>query len=260
MNHRSCSISVFFPAYNDEATIGTLVTDAFAVAGSVTEDYEVIVVNDGSSDRTAEVLDELKEKFTRLKVIEHEQNQGYGMALRSGIRNSEKELIFYTDGDGQYDVREFEALLPLLTADIDVVNGYKRERHDDRVRRLAGAIYNGLARFLFTVPIRDVDCDFRLIRRSALEGISLGTSSGAICVELIHKLAMAGCRFKDVPVNHFPRIHGASQFFTPRSVARTLFDFFRLWWKLVILSKLKSPRYMPTDSKNDSWPDGDTTV
>jgi hypothetical protein len=115
---------------------------------------------------------------------------------------------------------------------VDVVNGYKISREDNRGRKAVGAMYNRVARFIFRLPIRDVDCDFRLVRRSAIDRISLGLSSGAICVELVRKLKSAGCTFREVPVHHYPRIHGKSQFFTPRRVARTLFDFCALWLSL----------------------------
>ncbi|HLL77726.1 MAG TPA: glycosyltransferase family 2 protein [Pyrinomonadaceae bacterium] len=218
------SISVFFPAYNDEATIGSLVGDALAVLPSLAEDFEVIVVNDGSTDRTGAVLDALARADPRVRVVHHESNRGYGGALRTGFASAAKELVFYTDGDGQYDVREIALLRPLLTEGVDVVNGYKIKRADDWRRKAIGATYNRLVRLLFSIPIRDVDCDFRLIRRRAVERIELVSSSGSICVELVHKLHRAGCVFAEVPVHHYPRAHGRSQFFTLRRVGRTALD------------------------------------
>src|SRR5947209_16518699 len=176
------SISVFLPAFNDEATIGKLVSEALVLLKSLTGDYEVIVINNGSSDATASVLDELADASAHIRIIHHPRNLGYGAALRTGFSNAGKDLIFYTDGDGQYDVKELALLLPLLTDEVDVVNGYKIKRHDDRYRAVSGAIYNTLARWFFRLPVRDVDCDFRLVRRRALQRISLSASSGAICV------------------------------------------------------------------------------
>jgi len=228
------SISVFLPAFNDEATIGELVSEALVLLKSLTKDYEVIVINDGSTDSTASVLDELAIGSEHIRIIHHRSNLGYGAALRTGFSNARKDLIFYTDGDGQYDVRELVLLLPLMTDNVDVVNGYKIKRQDDRYRAVSGAIYNALARWFFRLPVRDVDCDFRLVRRRALQRISLGASSGAICVELVHKLASAGCVFREVPVHHYERPHGRSQFFTPRRIAHTVFEFFALWWNVVV--------------------------
>jgi glycosyltransferase involved in cell wall biosynthesis len=226
-------ISVFFPAYNDEASIGGLVNDALALLPSLTGDFEVIVVNDGSTDGTASVLDGLAARAgSRVRVVHHEVNRGYGAALRTGFASATKELVFYTDGDGQYDVRELARLRPLLGEGVDIVNGYKVQRADGWQRKVIGAAYNGLAHLLFSIPIRDVDCDFRLLRRRAVEGVELVSSSGSICVELVHKLHRSGCVFAEVPVQHRPRRHGRSQFFTPRRVARTALDLLSLWLRV----------------------------
>ncbi|MFN8002439.1 MAG: glycosyltransferase family 2 protein [Acidobacteriota bacterium] len=226
------SISVFFPAYNDEGSIANLVRKTFAILPQLTNDYEIIVVNDGSSDGTAAVLDEMAKTQPRLRVVHHPRNRGYGGALRSGFEHATKDLVFYTDGDGQYDVSEISKLLPLLTPEIDIVNGYKIKRSDARRRVVLGGIYKFLARLLFNLPIRDVDCDFRLLRRTAVQSISLSSTSGVVCTELVYKLHAAGYRFAETPVHHYPRLHGQSQFFTLRRVARTAYDFFDLWLKL----------------------------
>ena len=139
---KSESISVFFPAFNDEATIAELVRNALAVLPQLTDDYEVIVVNDGSTDSTGVILDELAGTLSKFKVIHHLKNQGYGAALRTGFDTATKNLVFYTDGDGQYDVREILSLHPLLTAEIDVVNGYKKKRADKFHRVVIGKLYS----------------------------------------------------------------------------------------------------------------------
>ena len=225
-------ISVFFPAYNDEGSIGSLVADALAVLPKLSDDYEVIVVNDGSTDGTAEVLEELARREPRLRVVHHGVNRGYGAALRTGFASATTELVFYTDGDGQYDVRELADLRPLLVPGVDIVNGYKIQRADRWRRKAIGAAYNRLTRLLFSIPIRDVDCDFRLVRRRVVEQVELASSSGSICVELVHKLHLRGCVFAEAPVRHLPRAHGRSQFFTPRRLARTALDLLSLWLKV----------------------------
>lgn len=242
MRQHASGISVFFPALNDEKTIGAMVMEALKVLPTLTDNYEVIVVNDGSTDTTGEVMEQVARASSRVQVISHPGNQGYGAALRSGFSQASKDLIFYTDGDGQYDVRELEVLFSQLTASCDVVNGYKLRRADSRRRRFLGAMYNRMARLLFRLPIRDVDCDFRLIRRSALEGIELVSSSGVICVEMIYKLHASGCCFAESPVHHYPRAHGESQFFTLRRVAQTGYDFLALWLKLVVFGINARPR------------------
>jgi glycosyltransferase involved in cell wall biosynthesis len=219
------SISVFFPAYNDDPSIGLLVRHALEVLPEFTDDYEVLVINDGSSDGTAAVLDELSRSDSHVRPIHHEVNRGYGGALQSGFANATKEFVFYTDGDGQYDVREIARLLPLMTPGVDVVNGYKGKRADSLYRVIIGKIYNRTARLLFGLPIRDVDCDFRLIRREALQQIGPISSSGAACLEMVRKLKSNGAVFAEIEVSHYPRIHGHSQFFTFSSLARTFYDF-----------------------------------
>ena len=234
------SISAFFPAFNDAEAISVVLQSALEVLPRLTDDYEVLVIDDGSTDATAQVLAQFALTCPELKIVHHARNMGYGAALRSGFAHSTKDLIFYTDGDGQYDARELSTLHECLTGGVDVVNGFKVKRADQRHREVLGGIYNRLARRLFRLPIRDVDCDFRLLRRSALERISLGASSGAICVELVHKLHTAGCVFAEAPVTHSPRLHGKSQFFRPRSVAKTMFDFFVLWSKLMLFRRFAS--------------------
>lgn len=239
INSSRPGISVFFPAYNDAHSIGKLVEDALEILPDLTDDYEVIVVNDGSQDETANVLSALRAKHKNLRVVEHETNKGYGAALQSGFGAAGKDLVFYTDGDGQYDVRELPKLFALLDEQIGVVNGYKMERADKINRKIVGGFYSRLAYFLFSLPIRDVDCDFRLIRREFLCKITLSTTSGGICVELVYKLKKAGARFEEVGVNHYERAFGKSQFFTVRRVAKTLLDFFSLWFKFIVLRKTR---------------------
>jgi len=242
---KCASLSVFFPAYNDAPSLPGLVEKTFAVLWEQVDDFEVIVVNDGSRDNTAEVLAVLAGKYwPRLRVITHAKNLGYGAALRSGFAAASKELVFYTDGDGQYDVGELPALLEEMTPEVGLVNGYKLERHDPWHRIFIGNVYNRLARLLFRIRIRDIDCDFRLIRRGLLEEIRLNSTSGTICVELVRKLELSPCGVVEVGVHHYPRLHGRSQFFRVRALAKTLYQIVRLYIRLVLLPPIngKNPR------------------
>lgn len=242
------SISVFFPAYNDEASIAGMVTLALALLPQLTADYEVIVVNDGSRDGTAAVLAELARQHTHVRVVHHPVNRGYGGALRTGFINATKDWVFYTDGDGQYDVRELGRLVALVRDGVDVVNGHKRKRSDSKRRIVLGAAYKFLARLLFNLPIRDVDCDFRLVRREVMQTIELVSTSGVVCTELVYKLQQAGARFVETPVQHYPRLHGQSQFFTWRRVAQTAVDFFALWLRLVVWQRLAGKALRPAET------------
>ena len=230
------SLSVFFPAYNDAPSLPALLRKTFEVLERHVDDYEVIVVNDGSYDNTGEVLDELRITYMpRLRVITHPENRGYGGALRTGLGAAKKEFVFYTDGDGQYDVGELPGLLALVRPDTGLVNGYKTERQDPPHRIWIGRLYNFCARLLFRIRIRDIDCDYRLIRRALLHRIHLTSTSGTICVELVRKLELSGCEVKEIGVHHYPRLHGRSQFFRVRSLAKTFFQLGRLWVRLVLL-------------------------
>jgi glycosyltransferase involved in cell wall biosynthesis len=230
------SLSVFFPAYNDAPSLPGLLRKTFDTLERHVEDYEVIVVNDGSRDNTAEVLDELRRAYApRMRVITHPENRGYGGALRSGLGAATKEYVFYTDGDGQYDPGELPLLLELCGPRTGLVNGFKLSRQDPVHRIWIGSTYNFFARLLFRIRIRDIDCDYRLIRRELLDKIRLTSTSGTICVELVRKLELSGCEVKEVGVHHYPRLHGRSQFFRVRSLAITFGQLLRLWFRLVVL-------------------------
>lgn len=236
MEQRFPSLSVFFPAYNDAPSLPELLAKTFAVLERHVADYEAIVVNDGSRDNTAEVLERLARQYhPRLRVVTHARNRGYGSALRSGFAAASKDFVFYTDGDGQYDVGELPHLLALVTPSTGLVNGYKLERRDPAHRVWIGNLYNFCARLLFRIRIRDIDCDYRLIRRALLEKIHLTSTSGTICVELVRKLELSGAEVAEAGVHHYPRLHGRSQFFRVKSLAVTFCQLLRLWVKLVVL-------------------------
>ena len=234
MSRATPGLSIFFPAYNDAGTIASLAIVAHMSARELTDDYEVIVVEDGSPDHTGALLDEMAKSFPWLKVVHHEQNRGYGGALRTGFATASKELVFYTDGDAQYDPRELRALWDALTPEVDFVNGFKLGRSDPFHRIVIGRVYHWFVKLAFGLKIRDVDCDFRLMRRSVFERVVLTRSSGVICVELMKKVQDHGFRIGQVGVHHFHRSYGQSQFFNFPRVARTLLDLMRLWVDLVV--------------------------
>ena len=217
------SVSALFPAYNDASTIGTLVEKTRDVLSAAGRDFEILVVDDGSKDSTPQVLEQLQARYGSVfRGIRHPENRGYGAALRSGFAAARKELVFYTDGDSQYDPGELRLLLDRMEPSLGLVNGFKIKRHDPLYRIVIGKIYNAVVRRMFQIAIRDVDCDFRLIRRSLLARARLETTSGVICPELLLELQRLGCRMAEVPVHHYPRLAGRSQFFRWRSLLYTL--------------------------------------
>lgn len=234
------SISAFFPCYGDVGTIASMVIVADRTLRTLTDDYEIIVVNDASPDNAGEVLADLQESYPSLKVVTHEKNRGYGGALRSGFAAATKDLIFYTDGDGQYDPAELAALHQALTPEVDVVQGYKISRSDPMHRIVIGRLYHHFVRRWFDLHLRDVDCDFRLFRRHVLESFPLESSTGCITVEMMTRIEMAGFRVREVPVHHYHRAHGQSQFFNFRRVASTLLQLAELWVHLKLRVRVRS--------------------
>ncbi len=227
-------LSVFFPAYNDSGTIASMVVSALLAARTLTPDHEVIVVNDGSRDGTRQVLDELARLYPEVRIVHHQVNRGYGGALRSGFTAATKELVFYTDGDAQYDPREMALLWQRMTPDVDLVNGYKISRSDPLHRIVIGRVYHHTVKALFGLKVRDVDCDFRMMRRSIFEQVELTKNSGVICLELMKKVQDAGFRIAEVPVHHYHRAYGRSQFFNFPRIVRTGVDVLKLWHTLVV--------------------------
>jgi glycosyltransferase involved in cell wall biosynthesis len=241
-------LSVFFPAYNDSGTIASLVIRAVQVAGTLTPDFEVIVINDGSQDDTPRILDELARVYPQhVRIVHHETNRGYGGALRSGFETATKEYVFYTDGDAQYDPAEMKVLWETMTDSVDWVNGWKISRADPLHRIIIGRIYHHTVKLLFGLRVRDVDCDFRLMRRRIFEVVHLEKSSGVICLEMMKKFQDAGFRVAETPVHHYHRAYGKSQFFNFPRILRTAIDVMKLWWALVIRREhLKGGAPVPT--------------
>jgi glycosyltransferase involved in cell wall biosynthesis len=228
-------LSVFFPAYNDAGTIASLVITAVRVAATLTPDFEVIVIDDGSTDDTARILDELARVYpAHVRIVHHPTNRGYGGALRSGFSAASKDFVFYTDGDGQYDPAEMTVLWDQMSDDVDWVNGWKISRSDPLHRIMIGKIYHHTVKLMFGLKVRDVDCDFRLMRRSIFEIVHLEKDSGVICLEMMKKFQDAGFRAAETPVHHYHRAHGKSQFFNVPRIWRTAIDVMKLWWLLVV--------------------------
>jgi len=234
---RPIGLSVFFPAYNDSGTIASLVIAARQTAQKLTSDFEIIVVNDGSVDATPRIADELARTYPDVRVIHHPKNRGYGGALISGFTGATKDLVFYTDGDAQYDPTELEMLWPRMTEGVDLVNGYKIARSDPWHRIVIGRIYHHTVKTMFGLTVRDVDCDFRLMRRHIFDKVTLEKTSGVICLEMMKKITDAGFRIAEVPVHHYHRAYGRSQFFNFRRLFRTAIDVGRLWVDLVVLKR-----------------------
>ena len=228
------SVSAFFPCYNDALSIGKLVRDVRESLVESVDDFEIIVVNDGSSDNSLKVLQELQKEIGELRIVNHEVNRGYGGALLSGFAASNKQWVFYTDGDAQYDAREIVRCIAAVTESSDVIQGFKIGRGDPIHRRVIGRVYHQGVRFLFRLPVRDTDCDFRLIRNAILEKVRLRSTTGVICVEMMHALNRVNANFVEVGVSHYHRPHGKSQFFRIPAISRSALQLLQLWTRLML--------------------------
>ena len=234
------SVSIFYPCYNDWGTMGSMVLFTLQTVEKLGVDYDFTIIDDGSGQQTLDLLDRIEHEYPgAVTILRHEKNRGYGGALRSGFASGTKEWIFYTDGDAQYDVRELALLLEKAGPDVDIVQGYKIERHDPLHRIIIGRIYHWVVRISFGLPIRDTDCDFRLIRRTVFDTIKLKHDSGVICAEMMMRMTRAGFRFVEVPVNHYQRAHGKSQFFNFPRLFRVAVNLSSLWLDEVVLYHLR---------------------
>lgn len=232
-NPNVTSVSAFFPCYNDALSIGKMVRDVQGALKTRVDDFEVIVVNDGSADDSLEVLKRLATEIPELRIVHHETNKGYGGALQSGFAASTKQWVFYTDGDAQYDASEVTVCIDAVTPTTDVVQGWKIGRGDSWYRKVIGRTYHHTVKRLFSLQVRDTDCDFRLINRTILDKVQLTATSGVICVEMMHSFEKVGARFVEVPVHHYFRPHGKSQFFRLPAIARSARQLGQLWVRLV---------------------------
>jgi glycosyltransferase involved in cell wall biosynthesis len=205
------SLSVFFPAYNDEGNIGKVAGAAVEVLEELGCDYEVIIVHDGSPDRTGEVADGLARRHSKVRVIHHEKNLGYGAALKTGFTNARHEYVFYTDGDNQFDVGEMRKFVALTRADLsDLVIGFRNRKQYTLYRKVVSFTYNLVLQVLFDLPYRDVDCAFKLVPRSLIDQIDISSVDAFIDAELLIKAQQLGYSITEIGVIHRPREAGVS--------------------------------------------------
>jgi glycosyltransferase involved in cell wall biosynthesis len=228
---RKPDISAFFPAYNEEANVGALAQKTASVLKKLARRWEVIAVNDGSRDRTAQVVRALHQKNRNIRLVNHVINQGYGAAVKSGFAASKYEWIFFTDGDGQFDVEEMEGFLPLLK-DHDLVVGYRIKRADPMQRKLNAWAWGTLVRTLFGLRgVRDIDCAFKFVRKSVFKTFKLETTGAMISTELLVKSRKNGFRILEKGVNHYPRRAGQQTGARLSVIARAFKELFFYAWK-----------------------------
>ncbi|MHC4115054.1 MAG: glycosyltransferase family 2 protein [Planctomycetota bacterium] len=221
------SISIFFPCYNEKDNVSSVVKKALAVGEKLKADFEVIIVNDGSSDATGQIADELAGENSRVKVVHHPRNLGYGAALQSGFKAAQKEFVFYTDGDGQFDINEMPPLLPLLK-EYDIVSCYRLNRQDSFMRKINGWAWTKLVCLLFGMRVDDVDCAFKLYKREIFDNIELASSGALIDTEILARATNKGYTIVQRGVHHYPRLAGRQTGANLRVILRAFKELFRL--------------------------------
>lgn len=221
------SISVFFPCYNEQENVGRTVEKALDVLEKLNADFEVIIVDDGSSDDTGRIADEIVRGHDKVKVVHHECNLGYGAALQSGFEAATKELVFYTDGDGQFDINEMPPLLEMMQQ-YDIVSCYRLNRRDSMIRKINGWCWTRLVCLLFGMKIRDIDCAFKLYKREIFDRIKLSSSGALIDAEILARAARKGYRITQKGVHHYPRTAGVQSGANIRVILRAFKELFKL--------------------------------
>ncbi len=227
--HAGVSISLFFPCHNEAANVDAVVRGAVTHLTSMAADFEIIVVDDGSTDGTAERAEAIAKTDSRVRVVSHAGNRGYGHALRTGFASASKDLVCYTDGDGQFTLEDLPAVLAAL-GDHGFVLGYRLRRADPLYRRINARLWETFVRLALNLRVRDLDCGFKLFRRSAVSAAALEAGRGAaISAELIARAVRAGHTFSQVGVRHFARRAGKQSGNSPAVVAHSFVDIARLW-------------------------------
>lgn len=226
MNNSDIRLSVFFPAYYDEGNIGKVVESAVKVLEELKlKDYEVVVIEDGSPDKTGEVADAMAAKYEKVRVIHHEKNMGYGATLKDGFTSAKLDYVFYTDGDNQFDLNElkrFVALVPFA----DMIVGYRKKKQYSLYRKFTSLSYNYLLKLIFGLDYWDIDCAFKLFRRDLFDKITINSVDAFIDAEIMLKAKLLGYTSIEMGVTHLPRVDGVSTGARPSVILRTIKEVF----------------------------------
>ena len=228
VSDRRYSISVFFPCYNEQDNVARTASEALSVLQELNADFEIIIVNDGSTDATGKIADEIASRDSRVKVVHHRTNLGYGAALQSGFKAATKELIFYTDGDGQFDINELPPLLPLMQR-CDIVSCYRLNRQDPFMRKINAWCWTKLVCWLFGMKIRDINCAFKLYKREIFDNIKLSSCGSLIDAEILAKATAKGYSIIQKGVHHYPRVAGSQTGANWRVILRAFKELIRLY-------------------------------
>jgi len=224
-------ISIILPAYNEEKNIARAVQASEKVAAGITDDYEIIVVNDGSRDSTEAIVEELSARRKTIRYLSHTVNLGYGAALKTGLKSATKNLLFFTDSDLQFDIAELANLIKWIDTH-DIVIGYREKRRDHPGRRILGWGWTTLVRVIFGLRVRDIDCAFKLFRKEVIDSISIDSIGAFVNSEILLRAKSQGYTIKEVPVTHFPRLNGKAMGAHPRIIVKALHELSKMYREL----------------------------
>lgn len=225
------SLSVFFPCFNEIENIERVTKQAITVLKDVGTEYELIIVDDGSKDGTGETADKIAARNDCVKVIHHPTNLGYGAALQSGFHAATKDIVFYTDGDGQFDINEMPELLPLMN-EYDIVSCFRINRQDNTIRKLNAWCWTRLVNLLFGMRIRDIDCAFKLYKREIFDNIEMSSTGALIDTEILARAVRRGYRITQRGVHHYPRKAGVQTGANIKVILRAFKELFALYRKI----------------------------
>ncbi len=222
------SLTIFFPCYNEEANVERVTRAAVEVAQRLADDYEVLIVDDGSQDRTGEIADRLAAEIPNVRAVHNRPNLGYGGALTRGFREARKNWIFYTDGDGQFDFNELSKVLPLLETH-DIVSCYRLDRKDPLLRKINAWAWSTLVNLLFGIGLKDIDCAFKIYPRTFIERITLRSKGALIDTEMLAKARNLGYSIAQIGVHHYPRTAGSQTGANLKVILRAFKELFKLY-------------------------------
>lgn len=225
---RKWSISIFMPFYNEVDNLPTVTQEALEVLERISDDYELIIVDDGSSDGTYELADKIASDNQNVKVVHHSTNMGYGAALQSGFRNSTKELVFYTDGDGQFDISQLADIIYHIDK-YDIVSCYRADRKDSFIRKLNAFCWGIFVNCLFGMRIRDIDCAFKIYRREIFDNIEMHSTGALIDTEILARSLRKGYTIFQCPVSHRQRLTGEATGAKFSVIFKAFAELFKLW-------------------------------
>ncbi|NQS90577.1 glycosyltransferase family 2 protein [Patescibacteria group bacterium] len=225
------NLSIILPAYNEVENIERVANSILEFVPTITQNYEIIIVDDGSRDGTGKLIDKLAKNYNQIVALHHLSNKGYGAALRSGFKAAKAKLIFFTDGDGQFDIRELAKLMALIKT-ADIICGYRIRRADYLFRRINAGLYNLAIRLLFNLSIMDIDCAFKLFKREVIQSLNLKSSGAFINAEFLVLAKKKGYTIRQVGVSHYPRKKGEQTGNNVMVVFRAMVELVKFWDKM----------------------------